>query len=232
MWGKTMMMRGRTALTILLILLFAGCGDDGPETIAGPGELYSDKGPIQDFDPDGDRLKVFHDRETFEAATGTLNRIGFEGLPGLGSSCGDPGAESLANPLLDGGVVFFDPVCLKSFLCPAPLCDSTNVVLHMGWKGTISFPHGTGGAILILEGMGAASFTLLVIDGNGGRFGVQAQAVHEEQTAIGFTAPSGIARIKILGTSSGGPAVLGGLAYEAPDGPSAGPRRIDGRIEL
>lgn len=208
------MMRGRFTLLLSCTLLLVGCGDDGVESITAPDGAYLELAPLPDYDPDTELIKVYLDRESFEAATGPLNVATFDDLPGLGSSCGEAGALPLDNPLYEGDLVFTDPNCLRTYLCPSPLCDSTNVVLHMGAKSTIEFPPGTGGALLVVDGMGNVPITMIVVDGNRHRTGVQLFAFQGVKSYFGFTASSGIVRIKIRGTGTGGSVVLSSVAYD------------------
>ncbi len=221
------------ALGLLLVSFPLGCGEDGPSSVTGPEPVAAPaaaKGPAALHEvPAAGGIRVFSRRSPFFAATGPLTVESFESLPWNGSSCGD-GALPLDNPLLVGDLVVRDRDCLRSFLCPSPFCDTTNIVLHLGSRGRIDFPPGTGGVLLVLEGMTNERFSLVVIDGAGHRLAVHSCSVQEEQKVLGFTSPDGIARVRMLGTESGGPVVIGSVAYEGVGEIAAGENMTEYRL--
>lgn len=120
------------------------------------------------------QISVFTDFPSFDAATGLLVEIDFENLPINGSSgClpSDNSCTPIPNPLELEGVVFADPVDLQTGFCSSPTCQPDpdnsfggNIVLGLNPSGTIDFPDGTGGAMLVIEGIGDNPFQVEVTD--------------------------------------------------------------------
>ena len=170
------------------------------------------------------QTNIFTDLASFEAATGPLTEIDFENLPF------DEGY--LPNPLTLGGVTFTDAYTLQSGFCSSPTCQPDpdnpiggNVVLYLNVDGTIDFPAGTGGVMLVVEGMGDAPYAVQVTDFGGNTITAQGQGVLFGIEYLGFTSVNGIRRIKVVSTGPTpdcpsprcGPLVLSAIYVELND---------------
>lgn len=165
--------------------------------------------------------------ETFDSVGNPLSEIDFESFPPevscILSVCIDtfPFFDPLVpNPLTMDGVTFTDPFQLDEGFCSSPTCQIDpdnpigNIVLFLNPGGTIDFPPGTGGAMLVIEGMGNNPFTVQVTDFAGNTSIAAGQGVSFGVAFLGFTSPSGISRIEVLSVGgTGGPLVLSAVFY-------------------
>ncbi len=147
---------------------------------------------------------VYTDYPSFVADTGPLTNINFENLPPDGSNNPGPGQEYIPNPLVQEGVSFTDPYALTSGFCADPTCppdpenpDGGNIVLMLNQEGTIQLPLGTGGIMLVVDGMGVVSYTVEVIDFAGSVITVTSQTEEFATDYLGFTADEGIQQVTI-----------------------------------
>lgn len=168
------------------------------------------------------QVSVFTDFASFDAATGPLTEIDFENLPYVGSSnCPPDPSCTLPNPLVLMGVTFTDPAALVAAFCSSPTCQPDpdnpfggNIVLVLNPGGTIDFPPGTAGAMLVIEGIGGLPFQVKVTDSASNITIVNGTGVAFGVAFLGFASPSGISRIEVLSVGGGGPLGLSAVFFE------------------
>ena len=170
------------------------------------------------------QIRAYSDIASFEAAVSRLSQIDFESLPVDGSSQCDPGHASctpIANPLVLADVSFADPAILRSGFCASPTCSSDpqslspgNTVLTLNPGATIDFPAHTGGALLVIEGIGDNPFQIRATDSAGNTAIIDGVGVLFGTAYAGFGSPSGIARIEVLSVGgTGGPLVVSRMIF-------------------
>lgn len=187
---------------------------------------------IFSLEPHVPETTVYTDYASFEAATGPLTNINFENLPPNGYSIPGLGQEYISNPLILDGVTFTDPFGVTSAFCAAPTCppdpvnpDGGNIVLMLNQDATIQLPLGTGGIMLVVDGMGVVSYTVQVIDFAGSVITATGQTEEFTTDYLGFTADEGIQQVTITAVgptptcpqSPCGPLVLSQVFVELDD---------------
>ncbi len=187
---------------------------------------------IFSLEPHVPETTVYTDYASFEAATGPLTNINFENLPPNGSSVPVPGQEYISNPLILNGVTFTDPFGVTSAFCADPTCppdpenpDGGNIVLILNQDATIQLPLGTGGIMLVVDGMGVVSYTVQVIDFAGSVITATGQTEEFVTDYLGFTADEGIHQVTVTAVgptptcpqSPCGPLVLSQVFVELDD---------------
>jgi hypothetical protein len=182
--------------------------------------------------PTSAQTDIFTDFASFEAATGQLTEVNFEDLPASASSDPEEGEAFIPNSLTLDGVVFTDPFVLQAGFCSSQTCQPDpnnqaggNIVLILNQGATIDLPVGTGGAMLVIEGMGDVPFSVRVTDFGGSSVTVDGQASLNDVEFLGFTSASGIQQIEVVSVGPTGdcpqppcgPLVLSALFVELDD---------------
>ena len=150
---------------------------------------------------------IFTDLDSFLTASGPLTEIDFENLPNSASS--DPNdlinRNYIPNPLVLQGVTITDPVLLRTDFCAPAVClpdpDNRiggNILTLINQGATLRMPVGTGGALLIIEGMANTTFTLRVTDFAGNTTDTNSQTTLNSPTYLGFTSINGIRQIELV----------------------------------
>jgi len=141
-----------------------------------------------------------------------------------------PGQPLVPNPLTTAGVTFADPVRLGLGFCSAPTCQVDpdnplgNLVLFLDAGGTIDFPAGTGGVLLVLEGIGDNTFTVRAVAFDGETMDASHQGVLYGVGVLGFDSPAGIATLEVVSVGgSGGPLSVSAVVFEPDGNPSVDP---------
>jgi hypothetical protein len=162
------------------------------------------------------QTNIYTDLASFEAAAGPLTEIDFEELPY------DAGPDNpLPNPLTLNGVTFSSPFRMQGGFCSSPTCQPDpgnpgggNIGLFFS-GGTIDFPARTGGALLVIEGIGDGLYTAQVTDFGGNTIIASGQGVPYGISYLGFTSTTGIQRINIA--NSRGPLFFTAIFVELND---------------
>lgn len=169
-------------------------------------------------------IGVYHDRQSFTAASGKLMEIDFENQPENGRSQCSPGGPSctpISNPLALNGVSFTDPTDLSTGMCSSPTCepdpdnpDQGNIELNLNPGGTIDFPANTGGVLLNIQGMGDNPFQISVTDALNHTRTLDGAGVLNGTAYLGFNSLVGISRVEVLSVGgTGGPLVLASVVF-------------------
>jgi hypothetical protein len=147
-------------------------------------------------------ITTYTSAAAFSAAVGPQTTIDFENQPPDASSCPlpPPFGTPLANPLTISGVTFASPGCLNTGF----LGQTGDTLLCLRTGGTITFPAGTKGALLNVNGIGTDSVTV--------RFATPAPATTADVTVqgvpfvpvpAGASSPAGIATATVVAATNG-----------------------------
>jgi hypothetical protein len=197
-----------------LLALLASCSDlpQAPSQAIGPQPMDTSIG-------------IFVDLASFEAAARRLDSIDFEDQPVDGSSncppTPGPTCTPIPNPLTLEGVVFTDPGALHTGFCSSPTCvpdpdnpHGGNISISLDPGGIIDFPAYTGGALLVIEGIGDNPFQIRATDGLGGTRIIDGTGVSFGVAYAGFGSPAGITRIEVLSVGgTGGPLGISAVIF-------------------
>ena len=145
-------------------------------------------------------ITSYSDFASFDSATGSLTFIDFEDQiiecnyfefdPFPFNPC-SPSPHSI------GEITITDPTGKVYF----PFCGNCgDALLFLPSPGTIEFSAGTAAVMLVIEGMGNQAFTIEVTDGTGTEtFNGNGMIGFGNKVFLGFTSPSGIQQIKVIG---------------------------------
>jgi hypothetical protein len=185
----------------------------GPSLILAVCFLSSVMVTLFHLQPVSAQTDIFTDFASFFAVTGPLTEIDFENLPDSASSNPDDLVtdEFIPNPLILHGVTFTAPDALETGFCSSSTCQvdpdnpsGGNITLSLNQGAAIVLPVGTGGVMLVVEGMGNMSFTVRVTDFGGGSITVDGQAVLNDVEYLGFASESGIQQVEVVSVGPGG----------------------------
>ncbi len=163
------------------------------------------------------------DATPLEPGFAQFKEIDFEGLDigcyydnGLPCVGGDPNAVTSVRI---GSVLFTDEYGLRTSFCSSPTCAPDdqnpaggNVVMFLEPDAAITFASQPRVVVLDIQGMGDATFRLLVSDRDGRTLVVDAQGVLFGRLLLGLRSDAGLRRVQVIETS-GGPLVLARLLY-------------------
>jgi hypothetical protein len=145
-------------------------------------------------------ITTYTSAAAFSAAVGPQTTIDFENQPRDASSCPQPPQPALlTNPLTINGVMFASPGCLTTGF----LGQTGDNLLCLRTGGTITFPAGTKGALLNVNGIGTDSVTL--------RFATPAPTTSADVTVQGIpfvpvpagaSSPAGIATATVVAATN------------------------------
>jgi hypothetical protein len=116
-------------------------------------------------------------------------------------------------------VVFTDPAVLTTGFCSTPTCQPDgqtpgNVQLLINPGGSITFPANTGGAMLVVEGVGDNPFQIRGTDALGNTKVIDGTGVLNGVAHVGFGSSAGIARIEVVSVGgTGGPLGISMVIY-------------------
>lgn len=174
------------------------------------------------------------DNQTTEQLIRHLYQMDFENLPIEGSSCPDifTFPTPLDNPL-DLGRIVVTGECLASGFCTPETCEPDsdnpygpgvgNIELILNQATTIDFRKRPRLTVLDIQGIGDASFELIVRDTAGNALTVTGTGVLYGKRLVGLYAPAGVQQIEIIDGSSGGPFVLASIYLPGGRGPGLHP---------